>query len=163
MVWVDIAIIALLAIYMLGGVIRGLNQEAYSVTVWVIGFMVAWFFCQDFAVILSKMFHTLSTRLAISFIALVSITLALGGLVNWLLKGSAKKTGLTLLNRLGGLLAGTAHGWVIVLVLVVVAGLTPLPKDRWWQQSKYLPPFQAIAILIKSTISTRLASSINYR
>jgi membrane protein required for colicin V production len=163
MVWVDIAIIVLMAIYALGGSIRGLNQEAYSVAAWLIGFMVAWFFCQDFAVLLSKIFHTLSTRLAISFIALVSITLAVGGVIHWLLKGSAKKTGLTLLNRLGGLLAGLVHGWVIVLILVVIAGLTPLPKDRWWQQSKYLPPFQSIAILIKSTISTRLASSINYR
>jgi membrane protein required for colicin V production len=163
MVWVDIAIIALLAIYAIGGIIRGFSQEAYSVVVWAIGFMVAWFFCQDFAVLLLKVFHTLSTRLAFSFIALVCLTLVVGSVIKWLLKGSVKKTGSTLLDWLGGLLAGAVHGWVIVLILVVVAGLTPLPKDRWWQQSKYLPPFQSIAILIKGTISTRLASSINYR
>ena len=161
MVWVDIAIMVLLAVYALGGLIRGLNQEIYSVALWAIGFMVAWFFCQDFAVLLQKVFHTLSTRLAFSFLALVSITLGVGGIINWLLK-AGKKMGLTLLDRLGGLLAGAVHGWVIVLILVVVAGLTPLPKDGWWQQSKYLPPFQSIAILLKSTISTRLANSINY-
>jgi membrane protein required for colicin V production len=163
MVWVDIAIIALLAIYAIGGIIRGFSQEVYSLVVWILGFMVAWFFCQDFAVLFVKFFHSPSTRLAASFVALISITLAVCGVINSLLAGRVKKTGLTALDRLGGLLTGFVHGWVIVLILVVVAGLTPLPKDRWWQQSKYLPPFQSFAIFVKGKLSSKLARSINYR
>jgi membrane protein required for colicin V production len=162
MVWIDIAIIVLLAIYAIGGIIRGFSQEAYSLVVLIIGFIVAWFFCQDFAVLLLKVFHTQSTRFAVSFLTLVSITLAVGWIINGLLAGNLKKTGLSLIDRLGGLLAGIVHGWLIVLMLVVVAGLTQLPKDHWWQQAKYLPPFQSLAISIKGIISTKLARSINY-
>jgi membrane protein required for colicin V production len=162
MVWVDIAVIALLAVYALGGIFRGFRQEVYSIIVWVVGFMVAWFFCHDFALLL-KVFHTQSTRLAISFIALVGITLAVGGIISWLQVDSAKTIGFSSLDRLGGLPAGFVHGLLVVFILVVVAGLTPLPKDTWWQKSKYLPPFQSAALSVKRILSTRLASSINYR
>lgn len=162
MVWVDTAIIVLLAIYAIGGILRGFRQEAYSIAVWIIGFFVAWFFCLDFALLL-KVFHTQSTRQAVSFTTLISITLTVGAIINSLLVGNPKKYGLTLFDRLGGLPIGFVHGWLVVFILVVVAGLTPLPKDRWWQQSKYLPPFQALAISVKGTISTKIASSIKYR
>jgi membrane protein required for colicin V production len=162
MVWVDIAIIFLLAIYAIGGITRGFRQEVYSIIFLIIGFMVAWFFCQDFALLLPKLFHTQSTRLAISFLVLVSITVVVGGIVKWLMVGGIKKTGLSLIDRLGGLLTGLVHGMVIVFILVVIAGLTPLSKDHWWQQSRYLPPFQSVAVFVKGIVSSKLATFVNY-
>jgi membrane protein required for colicin V production len=163
MIWVDIAIIALLAIYSLVGIARGFSQEGYSILVWVIGMFVAWFFSLDFAILLVKYIATPSTRLAIAFIVLVIITLTLGGIINMLLRGGAAKSRLTIISRLGGLLLGCGHGLVVALALVIAAGLTALPKDRWWQESKYLPPFQAMAVLIKESMSSKIARSINYR
>ena len=163
MIWVDNAIIALLAIYTLVGVMRGFSQEVFSIIVWVIGIIVAWFFSQDFSVLLLKYFGFHFSRLAASFAALVVITLTMGGIINMLLADAVKRTGLTFINRLGGMLLGGVHGLVVVFVLVVVAGLTPLPKDRWWQESKYIPPFQSLASLVKGNSSSKLASSINYR
>jgi membrane protein required for colicin V production len=163
MIWVDNAIIALVAIYTVFGIIRGFGQEAFAITVWVIGTIVAWFFSQDFAILLLKFFSTNSTRLAASFIALILITLMMGGIIKLLLGESVKQTGLTFLDRFGGLILGFAHGLVVVFVMILVAGITPLPKDRWWQQSKYIPPFQALASSVKGNISSTVASSINYR
>jgi membrane protein required for colicin V production len=161
MVWVDIALLVLLAVYVIGGIAKGFRREIYSLVVLIIGFFVAWFFCQDFAVLLLKVFHTTSTRYAVSFLVLVAITTLIGNIINWL--ANSFKNRLTLVDRLGGLFAGFIHGLFVVFILVTVAGLTPLPKDRWWQQSKYLSPFQSLAILVKGTISTNIASSINYR
>ena len=163
MVWVDIAIIALLVIYSTIGLLRGYSQEVYAIFVWIIGALIAWFFCQDFALLLLKFFGKSTTRLAVSFVALVIITLFLGSLINMLLTESVKKSGLGLLDRVGGLALGFFQGMVVTIVFVVVAGLTYMPKDRWWRESKYLPPFQSCAILIKDNLSTKLASSINYR
>jgi membrane protein required for colicin V production len=162
MVWVDIALLVLLAVYVIGGIAKGYRREIYSLVVLIIGFFVAWFFSPDFAVLLLKVFHTTSTRYAVSFLVLVAVTTLIGNIINWL-ANSFKKNRLTLFDRLGGLVAGFIHGLLVVFILVTVAGLTPLPKDRWWQQSKYLSPFQSLAILVKGTISTNIASSINYR
>jgi membrane protein required for colicin V production len=165
MIWVDNAIIALLVIYTLIGVIRGFNQEVFSIIVWFIGIIVAWFYSQYFAILLLKFISTSLTRLAASFVALIFITLVMGGIINVLLGESVKKTGLTFLDHLGGLILGFGHGLVVVFVMIVVAGLTPLPKDRWWQESKLIPPFQSLASLVKdnSSSKSKLASSINYR
>lgn len=163
MIWVDNTIIALLAIYTLIGVMRGFSQEVFSIIVWLIGIIVAWFFSQDFAVLMLRYFSSPLARLAASFAALIGITLVLGGTIKLLLTETVKKIGLTFIDRLGGMLFGAAHGLIIVFVIVVIAGLTPLPKDRWWQESKYIPPFQSLATLVKSNSSSTVASSINYR
>lgn len=163
MIWADIAIIALLAIHVVAGVIRGFSQEVFTLIAWVTGIFVAWFFSQEFAFFLLKVFSPPPVRLAASFVSLILITLMIGAIIKMLLAETVKKTGLNFLDRLGGLFLGFVHGLVVVFVLVVVAGLTPLPKDRWWQQSKYIPPFQSLAILAKDYIPSTVASSINYR
>lgn len=163
MIWADNAIIALLAIYTLIGVMRGFSQEVFSIIVWIIGIIVAWFFSQDFSIWLVKFFGASLARLAASFAVLIVITLTMGGIINILLADAVKKTGLTFIDRLGGMLLGGVHGLVVVFAIVVMAGLTPLPKDRWWQESKYIPPFQSLASLVKGNIPSIVASSINYR
>lgn len=163
MIWADNAIIALLAIYTLIGVMRGFSQEVFSIIVWIIGIIVAWFFSQDFSILLVKFFGASLARLTASFAALIVITLTMGGIINMLLADAVKKTGLTFIDRLGGMLLGGVHGLVVVFAIVVMAGLTPLPKDRWWQESKYIPPFQSLASLVKGNIPSTVASSINYR
>ncbi|WP_411725325.1 CvpA family protein [Methyloglobulus sp.] len=163
MIWVDIAIIALLAIHIVAGVIRGFSQEVFTLIAWVAGIFVAWLFSQDFAIFLLKVFSPPSARLAVAFVSLILITVVIGAIIKVLLAKAVKKTGLNFLDRLGGLLLGLVHGLVVVFVLVVVAGLTALPKDRWWQESKYIPPFQSLAILVKDNIPSTVASSINYR
>lgn len=163
MIWVDNAFAGLVAIYTLSGLLRGYSQERFSIIVWIIGIIVAWCFSNDFAIYLARFFATISTRLAASFVALTFITLMLGWIINLLLGNSVKSAGLTLLERLGGILLGAIHGLVVAFVLVLIAGLTPLPKENWWQKSQFVPPFQAMAILFRDNIPSKLATSINYR
>ena len=51
----------------------------------------------------------------------------------------------------------------VVLVLVMLAGLTSLPNDLWWKESKLLPPFQISAIWLRDHIPSGLAEYIHYR
>ena len=162
MIWVDNALVALLAIYTICGLARGYNQELFSLVVWVVGGIVAWSFSQDFAVLLLSVVKTPSTRMIASFVSLIVITLMLGWIINLLLSGTRKTGGLSIMERLGGLLLGPIHGAIVASVLVLLAGLTPLPKDRWWHESKFLPPFQSLAVFVKDHIPSKLASSINY-
>jgi membrane protein required for colicin V production len=163
MIWVDNAFAGLLAIYTLSGLIRGYNQEVFYLVVWVISIAIAWCFTNDFAIHLTTVFATLPTRLAASFVALTIITLMVGWLINLLLTDSSKSTGLTLIERLGGMILGLVHGLIVAFVLVLIAGLTPLPKESWWNESQFVPTFQTIAVLLRDNIPTKLAASINYR
>ncbi|MEQ1558343.1 MAG: CvpA family protein [Methyloglobulus sp.] len=160
--WVDNAIIALLSMYTIGGMIRGFSQEMFTLLFWCIGIIVGWFFSHNFSVFLIKFFSSPSIRLAGSLVALIIICLVIGWIIKLLLGEAVKKTGLNVIDRLGGGLFGFTHGLAVVFVLVLIAGLTPLPTERWWHESRYLPPFQTLAVLAKRNSSTKIAISLNY-
>ncbi len=162
MIWVDNAITALFAIYTITGLIRGFKQEMFSLTVWLSALLVSCFFSHDFAVLLINYIASTSTRLVASFAALTLLTLTVGWLINVLLKEPENSTQFSLIDKLGGLLLGPAHGAVVGFVLVLMAGLTPLPKDQWWHKSKLLPPFQTTAVFVKAHMPSKLAGFINY-
>jgi membrane protein required for colicin V production len=61
------------------------------------------------------------------------------------------------------MLFGLARGMLVVAVLVLLGGLTPLPEDPWWQESKLIPPFQALAIWLRDHIPSGMTGYINYR
>jgi len=62
--------------------------------------------------------------------------LLVGGLLNYLLGRLVESTGLSGTDRLLGGVFGAARGLALVLTVLLVAGLTPLPADPWWQQSQ---------------------------
>jgi len=97
-----------------------------------------------------------------SFLLLMLLTIVIGKIINWLLT-DAEEPNISALDRIGGLCLGVAHGWIFIIALVLVAGLTALPKDRWWRQSKYLPTLQTTAITVKNAMGAKMAKSINYR
>jgi membrane protein required for colicin V production len=74
-----------------------------------------------------------------------------------------KNTKLTFMGRLGGMVLGGVRGAILVTVVVILAGLTPLPKDSWWTESTVLPPFQILAVWLRDHISSDMAKYINYR
>ena len=45
---------------------------------------------------------------------------------------------------LGGVFGGV-RGLALVLALMLVAGLTPVPKDPWWQQSRTIQSLMPLA------------------
>ena len=87
----------------------------------------------------------------------------MGRLIQWLLGEAIKKTTLTVTDRLGGMIFGVLRGTVVVVVLVMMAGLTALPNDVWWKESKLLPSFQTCATWWLDHIPSALAEYIHYR
>jgi membrane protein required for colicin V production len=49
-----------------------------------------------------------------------------------------------------------------VSVLVLLAGLTTLPKESWWDDSFLLFRFQAIAMWIRDLLPGDVAASFNF-
>ncbi|MBK8816070.1 MAG: CvpA family protein [Methylococcaceae bacterium] len=163
MIWADNAIAGLIIIYTISGFIRGYNQELFSLVVWIVVLAVGWCFSSDFAIFLTKVFATSSTRLVASFVSLALITLTLGWVINLLLSDNGKTTGLSIMERFGGILLGSFHGMIVAFVMVLIAGMTPLPKENWWHKSQFIPPMQTLATILRDNIPTKLAASINYR
>ena len=163
MIWIDYVTIGLVSIGLIVGLLRGFRLEIFSLLFWVLATGVGLSFSREFSVFLESTISNPLPKIAASFTLLFLITLTVGGLIRILLGESLKKSELTLTDYLGGMVFGVLHGIVAVVVLVMLVGLTSLPDDPWWKESKLLPPFQICAIWLRDHIPSGLAEYVHYR
>ena len=162
MIWIDYAIIGLISISLIIGLFRGLIREAFALVTWGVAFWVGLTFSTPFATLLESVIADPSARMATAFIALFLLTLILGAIINKLLSVLIDKTGLTGTDRMAGLIFGIARGIFLIVILVMLAGLTPLPESSWWKESELLPLFQSLAVWLKLHMPDGMASYLNY-
>ena len=162
MIWIDYTIIGLILISSVIGLLRGLIREAFSLIIWVVAIWVGLTFSREFSGFLEGLIDYPSARIAAAFAVLFFITLILGSLISYLLGELVKKTGLTGSDRFAGMIFGIARGLVVVAIIIMLAGLTPLPEDSWWKESVLIPPFQALAVWLRDHIPSGMAGYVNY-
>lgn len=160
--WVDYSFLVIIAISVVISIWRGFTKEALSLAGWIIAFWIAMVFAADLGHLLDSYISEPSMRLAVGFAILFLATLLLAALVNHLASELIKKTGLSGTDRMIGVLFGVGRGVLVIAVLVLIGGLTPLPQDSWWQQSGLMHYFQDIAVWLRNYLPAEIAASVNY-
>ena len=163
MIWIDYGILGLVGLSALIGLFRGLIREVFSLCLWGLAVWAGLTYARDFSANLNSMIPVPSMRMAAAFILIFFGALLLGGLISYLLGKLIDTTGLSGTDRLAGVLFGIARGTLIAAVLVFLGGMTPLPQDPWWQQSRLIPPIQSLAGWLKSQVPADLASHVKFR
>jgi membrane protein required for colicin V production len=160
--WIDVVILALIALSAILSLFRGFVREAVALATWLVALMVSMAFYEDLAAILSQWISTPSAQKITAFAVLFVCVLLLGAIVNYLAGKLVDKTGLTGTDKMLGIVFGVARGGVIVAILVLLAGLTPLPQDPWWQDSQFLGYFEEFAMWMRNYLPTDIADNITY-
>ena len=162
MAWLDIAIVAIILLSAIISLARGFVREAFSLAIWVLAFWVSWSFFRDLEVPLRDWIGSPTARLGIAFALLMVATLIVGGLVNYLIIQLVERTGMTGTDRLIGSVFGFARGILLVAVLVLLAGLTPLPREGWWLESSLVGYFEELAFWLRDLLPPELADRFRY-
>lgn len=160
--WVDVVIVGVILVSALVSLVRGFVREALSLAVWVAAFWIAIRYAASFEDMFAEHLSTPSLRLGLAFFLLFLAVLVVGGIVNYLISKLVDKTGLSGTDRVLGMAFGAGRGVAVVALLVLFAGLTPLPGDAWWQQSQLLPHFQVLALWLRDFLPPDIASSISF-
>jgi len=160
--WADYLIVIVIALSMLIGLWRGLLREVISLATWIAAFAIAFLFAEDGAAHLAPYLDVPSLRVAAAFGGLFLATLLLGGLVGIVASQLVDYTGLTGTDRVLGMVFGLGRGAVVIAILVLAAGLTPLPKDPWWQESRLRPHFQEAAVRLRGWLPPELAQNFRF-
>ncbi len=145
--WVDIFVLIVLGISALLSLFRGLVREVLSLVGWIVAGWCAFKFSGPVGELFGNAITMPSMRTAVAFVGILIGVLLVFGILNFLLGKLIDSTGLGATDRMLGMVFGAVRGAAIVTVLVMFAGLTPLPKDPWWRQSMFLPHFEALAKL----------------
>lgn len=162
MIWVDYAILAIVAISGVISLMRGFIREALSLVGWVAAFWVAIAYCGQAATLLDGYVTAPSIRMGIAFATLFVAVLLVCGIVLRLAGALVDKTGMSGTDRSLGIVFGVMRGVVIAGFLVLLAGLTPLPSDPWWRQSVFLPHLVRLANEIRPLLPADVRQRIRF-
>ena len=158
----DYTVVVIIGLSVLVSVVRGFTREAMSLAGWVVAFIAA----SAMSGIASGWFATLikddSLRVAAGFVLVFVVTLVLMSVAAIVDSRLLKKAGLGLEDRLLGGFFGFARGLLIVLVLVLVSGLTALPRQPVWSDAILSPPLEALAAAMKPWLPQAVARYLSY-
>jgi len=161
-IWVDFVIIGIIALSAVISLFRGFVKEAFSLIVWVAAFWLSWTFFRDLSDYLIQWISLPSARLGVSFALIMISILIIGGIINYLLSQLVEHTGLTGTDRILGIFFGIARGGVIIAIIILLAGLTAMPRDPWWNESMLIVYFQEISVWLKGFLPEDIARHFSY-
>lgn len=139
----DVAILAVLALAMLFGLMRGFVGEVLSLVCWVAAFWVAWAFGDQVAQFYGHWLDAPTARLIAGYVTCFLGVLVVGSLIGWAMRRLMSRGGLRGGDRLLGMLFGFVQGVLLVTFVVLMLGFTAVPRQAaWWRRSMLLPVFE---------------------
>ncbi|MFT5173306.1 MAG: membrane protein required for colicin V production [Gammaproteobacteria bacterium] len=160
--WIDFTLIGVVGLSAGISLLRGFIREAMALVGWVAAVWIALTFPAPVAALFAEQVSVPSVRMGIAFGVLFVGTLVVSAVAVYLVGLLVDKTGLSGTDRLLGVVFGAARGVIIAAILVMLAGLTPIPRDPWWQQSTLLPHFQRVAEQLQTLLPPDIAKYVNF-
>jgi membrane protein required for colicin V production len=152
LIWVDYGIVGVIGFSALVGMLRGVIREVFALAAWGLAIWVGFRFSRDVSVLLNDWVPLPSLREILAFAVLFLASLIVASWAGFLVSKGLQSVGLSGIDRGAGLLFGVARGMLVVSVLVWLCGMTPLPADSWWRQSRLIPPFQSLGVWLRDQI-----------
>lgn len=158
----DYAVLVVIGVSILLSVMRGFLREVMALLSWVVAFWVANLYTAQLAPMLPESIPTPELRLLAAFVVLFLATLLVMTLISITVSHFLKAIGIGPLDRALGAVFGFARGMVIVLVVVLLAGLTSLPKAPMWKNAMFSAPLETLVMYCKPWLPVELAKRLNY-
>ena len=159
----DFCILVILALSMLLGLWRGLVSEVLAVAAWVAAILAGKAFAGDVAPALSGFVKDALVQTIAAFALIVVAVILLIAVLRFALRELLKAAGLGVTDRVLGACFGVGRGLLIVLLGVLLAGLTAVPRQPWWQASVLAPPLETVVLAAKPWLPAAMAKRIKYR
>ena len=157
----DLIVIGIVALSTIFAFWRGLIRVVMSLVALIAAVLAAIQFSPAVAAMLPALGDPV-TRYVAAF-ALIFIVVALvGALLGWVLSRAIRAIGLGFVDRLLGAVFGVARGVLIVVIAVLLAGLTTLPRQEWWQNALLAPPLVIAALSLRPWLPQALAKRLDY-
>lgn len=157
----DFIILILLVLYTGIGALRGMLREFLSLAVWIMAIGSGWLFAD----IVGSWFEILQDaelRRLLAFLAIVLTMLGALSIMAFVLRTLLPRPDPGLANRGVGAVLGAVRGAAVVVVMVLLAGLTSLPKKADWRDAYLVGVFQPVASKILEWLPSSVARQFRY-
>lgn len=161
MSFVDIFILVLLIVYAGIGALRGSLRELLSLGVWLLAIVAGWLFA-DAVSGWFEHFDDVGLRRVLAFLLIVLVMLILLTFTAFVVRQLLPRPSPGMIDRGVGALVGALRGAALVVLLVVLAGLTPLPKKDDWRNASVVGVFQPLAEKVLEWLPPNVARHFRY-
>jgi membrane protein required for colicin V production len=159
----DYAVFGIIAASALLGLWRGMISEVLALAAWIVAFLAARALGGEAATYFEGVVAEPALRYAAGFVAVLLFVLVCFAVARLVLSMILKAAGLAVVDRLLGAGFGILRGVLIVLVGVLLAGMTALPKSQWWRNAWLAPPLETAVIAAKPWLPAEVSKRIQYR
>ena len=158
----DYVVIGIVSVSLLFGLWRGVVGEVIALVAWGVGIFAAIEFGATvghsvFAGLSDPALRTLAGCVVI-FVGIL-VTMAV---LNMVVRSMVKALGLSVSDRLLGMLFGLARGVLVVMVLVGLGGMTSAPIQPWWRNAMLAAPLETVVLAAMPWLPDDLAKRIRF-
>ncbi len=158
----DYAVFAVLGVSFVIGIFRGLIRELVNLAGWASAFVLSAVFGGTLAKLMPESLGPMLAPL-LAYLAIFIGTLLLASLIAMLVSALARSAGLGATNRSLGAVFGFLRGLLILLALVLLGGLTPLPREPFWRDAMLSGPLETAVVAMRPYLPEGLAQRVKYR
>lgn len=158
----DYTVLMIVGLSVLISLMRGFVREVLSIMGWVLAWIVAKTYASQLVPLLPADIPTDKLKVMAGFVILFLAVLLMSSLLSIALAGLFKSAGLGWLNRLLGGVFGLLRGLLIVCILVMLAGMTQLPKDARWTNAMFSAPLEALVKAILPWMPQAIAQHVSF-
>lgn len=155
--------LAIVGASVLLGLWRGVVSELLALAAWVVAFFVARHFGGEAGHWMAKWIADPALSMAAGFAAVFFAVLAVFAVGRIVIALMLRAVGLGLVDRLLGAVFGVLRGVVIAFALVLLGGMTAMPREAWWREATFAPPLETAVIAAKPWMPPDVAKRIRYR
>ena len=158
----DLIVIGIVGLSTVFAFWRGLIRVVMSLVALVAAVLAAIQFSPSVANMLPVLSDNATTRYLAAFALIFIVVALIGALLGWVLSRAIRAIGLGFVDRLLGAVFGVARGVLIVVIAVLLAGLTTLPRQDWWQNALFAPPLVIAALSLRPWLPQALSKRLDY-
>lgn len=158
----DYVVIGIVSLSLVFGLWRGVVGEIIALVAWGLALFAA----IEFGTLLgARLFTGMSDPAVRSLAGCVLIfvsVLVIMSLVRMAMRSMVKALGLSVSDRLLGMLFGVMRGVLLCMLLVGVGGLTSAPQQTWWRAATLAPPLETAVMAVRPWLPSDLAKRIRF-
>ena len=158
----DYVVIGIVGLSLLFGLFRGVVGELIALLAWGLGLFAALEFGSRVGHMVFGGISDSSMRTLAGCVLVFVGVLVLMALVRLAVRSMVKALGLSVSDRLLGMVFGLVRGVLVTMLLVGLGGMTSAPKQQWWQDATLAPPLQTAVLAVKQWLPDDLAKRIRF-
>lgn len=159
----DYIMILVLLAFTITGALRGFVLEVLSLVLWPVTAFIAWAFADQVAPMFGSLIGEPPLRVVAAFMLIFLVVFIIGTIVVYFIHRALPLRGiLRRPNVILGAGVGLLRGAIIIVIVFLVAGITPLPQRPWWRESLLAPRFQKVAIAVAAFLPRDIARHIKF-